>query len=83
MIIVRSCIPGNEARDMCFSLSNVICSYTCGNINKVEDKIFRYYRNSKFNLSCLSALSAKKACHCLLKARKEWRLKFVKKYYLI
>jgi hypothetical protein len=29
VIIVRSCIPGNVARDICFWLSYVICSYTC------------------------------------------------------
>lgn len=34
VIMVRSCIPGNEARDICFSLLNVICSYTCRNIQK-------------------------------------------------
>lgn len=37
VIIVRSCIPGNDARDICFSLLKVICSYTCTNIQK--DKI--------------------------------------------
>jgi len=26
--IVRSCIPGNETRDICFRLSYVTCSYT-------------------------------------------------------
>lgn len=29
VIIVRSCIPGNEASEMCLLLSKVICSYTC------------------------------------------------------
>ena len=28
VITVRSSIPGNEARDICFRLSYVICSYT-------------------------------------------------------
>lgn len=29
VMIVRACISGKEARDMCLLFSNVMCSYTC------------------------------------------------------
>ena len=57
VIIVRSCIPGNEARDICFLLSYVICSYTCKKhpkegktlhylhiLNSCKDKILSNFR---------------------------------------
>jgi hypothetical protein len=65
----------NEARDMCFSLSNVICSYTCKNIEKVKKKKKNSLdiREIGQHLSPLSAVSAKKACKNKLKAKNEWR----------
>jgi len=45
VIIVRSCIPGNETSDICFTLSYVMCSYTYIK-NPKEGKRYIIYRNA-------------------------------------
>jgi hypothetical protein len=59
----------NEARDMCFSLLNVICSYTCKKKNRESKKQISLDIREIEHLSCLSAVSAKKSMQAHIESK--------------